>query len=608
MKRTYVSEMLGCDGTVDAFCNYLRGNRHLFLKIPEFRSHLSKVQYDNKVKSGAFSVVDSPDGINNGLKHNMESLAAMPGFDRGSILVESLLSLYKGAIDPSAKFLCIGPRNEAELYSVFSHGVDPANVYAVDLIGSEPFVASGDMHNLPFDAGTFDYIFVGWVLAYSNNIPKAISEMVRVAKDGAFVVIGADFNEFEYYESHLALQGANASGLANSRKGTTSCANDIFEMFSGYLGEKVLARNPTSPYDADTRRIIAGLRLDKKNMGLVSSQLLVEKKAIVDAYKTLPQPMLEHPEIQLRLNEHLAFLDRYKEVAPLNSQGYILMRRHHFQVGRALDKQISNGLGKVFTPQLALGDTRRSMFEEHITPAMCSEAVDAMRTTGYWHAPFKLPKAVVEELTNLYNGLALNGPGRNEISEDLLFANNSIRAFWLDPFWLKIVEQYFGAMPILDAITGARSNAADIPDSKQDQDALFWHCDKDRLSFVKVFVYLSEVGPRNGPHQYIASSADNYQEMGGGDRRFTEEEVRAKYPAENFKEVTAEPGTIFIADTTTLHKGTVVREGYRDLLQTQYSTSLFGCPQKPMPFDKIKEYGLLDLAKKFPRLFTRFQA
>jgi SAM-dependent methyltransferase len=608
MKKTYIDNILSDDKLLDLFFNHLKSNRHLLFKVPEFRSHVSRIQYEKKVSLGAFSVSDSPDAIDNGLKHNLESLASMPGFDRGSILVDALFGLYKGAINPAAKFLCIGPRNEAELYSIVSHGVDPSNLYAIDLIGSEPFVVSGDMHNLPFECGTFDFIFVGWVLAYSNNIPKAISEIVRVAKDGAVVVLGADFDGFEQHDSHMALAGVNGPGLADTRKGVTGCAEDIFGLFSAYVGERILSRNPVPPYDAETRRVIAALRLNKKNMGLLSHQLNREKNAIVEAYQTLPPKLQEHPEIQLRLNEHLAFLDRYTQVAHLITQGYILMRRHHFQLGRALDRQISNSLGKVFTPQLALGNASRSMFSDSLTPTMCSEAVESMRVTGYWHAPIKVPLAIIQELTKLYNGLDLTKDGRNEVAEELLIANNSIRALWLDSFFLRVVEEYFGAMPVLNSVTGARSNAAELSDSKQDQDALFWHCDKDGLSVVKVFVYLSDVGQHHGPHEYIARSADNFQEMGGGDRRFTDDEVRAKYPAENFREVIAPAGTIFFADTTTLHRGTLVREGYRDLLQLQYSTSLFGAPHKPLAFDLIKEYGLLEFAKKFPRLFTRFQA
>ena len=46
------------------------------------------------------------------------------------------------------------------------------------------------MHQLDYDDNSFDLIVSGWTLRYSNNVYKALSEILRVIKPGGLVSIG----------------------------------------------------------------------------------------------------------------------------------------------------------------------------------------------------------------------------------------------------------------------------------------------------------------------------------------------------------------------------------------------------------------------------------
>ena len=40
------------------------------------------------------------------------------------------------------------------------------------------------MLKMPYEDNTFDVIFCGWVLVYTNEIQKAVNEMIRVTRSG----------------------------------------------------------------------------------------------------------------------------------------------------------------------------------------------------------------------------------------------------------------------------------------------------------------------------------------------------------------------------------------------------------------------------------------
>lgn len=86
--------------------------------------------------------------------------------------------------------LSIGPRSEGELLLLSMHGFKLKNTVGIDLFSYSPKILVMDMHEMSFKNNSFDTIICGWVLTYSYNLEKAISEIIRVAKNGALVAVG----------------------------------------------------------------------------------------------------------------------------------------------------------------------------------------------------------------------------------------------------------------------------------------------------------------------------------------------------------------------------------------------------------------------------------
>jgi SAM-dependent methyltransferase len=91
------------------------------------------------------------------------------------------------------QLLSIGARTEGELYNLYAAGFRKRNVTAIDLISYSPRIRLGDMHALDLADDSFDAVIVGWVLAYSENKPKAAAEVIRVTRAGGVVAIGVEW-------------------------------------------------------------------------------------------------------------------------------------------------------------------------------------------------------------------------------------------------------------------------------------------------------------------------------------------------------------------------------------------------------------------------------
>ena len=92
------------------------------------------------------------------------------------------------------KVLTIGPRSEGEIFLIAAHGFRFSNITGIDLFSYSPKIEVGDMHSMHFKDNSFDIIFSGWVLAYSDDQEKALKEMVRVLKPGGYVTFGQGFD------------------------------------------------------------------------------------------------------------------------------------------------------------------------------------------------------------------------------------------------------------------------------------------------------------------------------------------------------------------------------------------------------------------------------
>lgn len=144
----------------------------------------------------------------------------------------------------------------------------------------------------------------------------------------------------------------------------------------------------------------------------------------------------------------------------------------------------------------------------------------------------------------------------------MLERSDAFRQTWLDPYLLDIVTNYMGIVPRLSEAYVRRNFPA--PHRTMNH---YWHRDLNTpLHLLKIFFFLSDCGPDNGPHEFVRGSHDQLDVL-NGKRYFTDDEVdRAHPPGGASREVSlVKAGTVVIEDTRGLHRAQLPQAGYRDL-------------------------------------------
>lgn len=150
-----------------------------------------------------------------------------------------------------------------------------------------------------------------------------------------------------------------------------------------------------------------------------------------------------------------------------------------------------------------------------------------------------------------------------------------------DPRILEALHQYFGCVPVISYLAAWWS----YPTELGPQQAENFHRDVDDWSFIKLFVYLTDVGAENGPHVYVRTSAASARL--NQIRRFRDEEVLNEFSEEKLAVQTASAGSAFLENTFGLHKGTQVERGTRLIFQAVYSLN-------PLPYGPARPVASFD--------------
>ena len=164
--------------------------------------------------------------------------------------------------------------------------------------------------------------------------------------------------------------------------------------------------------------------------------------------------------------------------------------------------------------------------------------------------------------------------GRYDIDEHDALACPEVQEYVTDPAMAAIARGYLGQPALMDEVafwwtTTARSEDANI-------NAQMYHQDRDRLSFLKFFIYLTDVTPETGPHVYVRGTHRRLPWALRGDGRKTDEAVARAGLQHEVTELCGPAGTLMAVDTIGLHKGKTPIAGDRLALENEFATSLFG--------------------------------
>jgi hypothetical protein len=195
-----------------------------------------------------------------------------------------------------------------------------------------------------------------------------------------------------------------------------------------------------------------------------------------------------------------------------------------------------------------------------------------------------------------------------DFDKEAILSNEHVQALLIDPVILSIVQSYLHCEPVADMLSMWWSTA--LKGQADGEAAQLYHFDMDRIKWLKVFVYLTDVGTDNGPHYFVSGS----QRTGGihqellkkGYVRLQDEEVARHYSPQDVIEVAAERGSILIEDTRGLHKGQHVRNGHRLILQFQFSNNRFGPETERGHITTPQDSALRTVASKYPRLLSGY--
>ncbi len=237
---------------------------------------------------------------------------------------------------------------------------------------------------------------------------------------------------------------------------------------------------------------------------------------------------------------------------------------------------------------------------------------ETLKKDGYVSFNKKIPAEIVKKLYDY----ALKAPSlaaplydkkivydeNNPVSEIYRFdiqdlVNNSdIQALIMDESLINVARNYLESEPIFDFpamwwstcfLKEASSEAAQL-----------YHFDMDRIKWLKIFIYLNDVTPENGPHSYIKGSHQTGTKpqhlLNRGYVRISDKELSKEYKKEDFITICAEAGSVFAGDTKCWHKGTPLKKGHRLALEFEYTTSMFGSTNP-----KMEILNCSDAFKKF---------
>ena len=140
-----------------------------------------------------------------------------------------------------------------------------------------------------------------------------------------------------------------------------------------------------------------------------------------------------------------------------------------------------------------------------------------------------------------------------------------------DPRLLSIAEAHLGCRPTIGYLAAWWS----YPTLVGAQQAELFHRDVDDFSFLKLFVYLTDVDEKTGPHVYVVGSSA--MKTLRAIRRYSDDEVNDAVGKDAIKVITAPAGYGFMEDTTGLHRGEPLKSGRRVVFQAVYTL-------RPLPY------------------------
>ena len=98
-----------------------------------------------------------------------------------------------------------------------------------------------------------------------------------------------------------------------------------------------------------------------------------------------------------------------------------------------------------------------------------------------------------------------------------------------------------------------------------------WHVDSKIEAQFKSFMYLTDVGPDNGPFMFVQKSKALAEDLPMySNNRISQETIDEKFDSSDIIEITGGAGTCVLADSTYVHRGKQIQSGTRCTFTTYF--------------------------------------
>jgi hypothetical protein len=187
---------------------------------------------------------------------------------------------------------------------------------------------------------------------------------------------------------------------------------------------------------------------------------------------------------------------------------------------------------------------------------------------------------------------------------------DEIQKLLCDNMILQSIQEYLGCIPVNSSVNMWWSTNKVLRPDNLAANAQMYHFDMDRIKWVKVFFYLTDVFEGSGEHVFVKGShrfkSQPNEFLRRGYARISDEDINSHFDKSKIESITGEKGTMFIEDTRGYHKGAPVKNGNRLVLEFEFADSLFGGGYKKVRINS-EQHKILQSAKiANPRIFERF--
>ena len=212
----------------------------------------------------------------------------------------------------------------------------------------------------------------------------------------------------------------------------------------------------------------------------------------------------------------------------------------------------------------------------HVTELFKKETLEMYNNAVTYYNEFLASPHIIERCNRIASGNPIQDRSKwfeitqyEYLNRALNLSDGDIIKLYLSQEIVEIAEAFHKTTPRLrNVLTWVHPQNA----IQQEIASQRWHRDQEDLEIFKVFIVMSDIGPNNGPTQYVKRTQHGGKFANITNNMNGKSTSDLKYPVPQEEVISCEgkAGTIIFMNTNGLHKGGLVKEGVRCLMQANF--------------------------------------